>query len=51
MRKIHKKLEVPPRKAEDSEVECGAEYSASVTDKWVDTTCEKCLLNEPKNVV
>lgn len=49
MRKIHKKLDQPPKKTQTSEVECEAEYPGSVTDNWNDATCEKCQLNNPEN--
>ena len=48
MRKIHKKLDEPPKKMQISEVECEAEYPSSVTDNWDDATCEKCQLNNPE---
>lgn len=43
MRKIHKKLDLPPKDLRISVVECGVEYPTVTTDNWEDTTCPKCL--------
>jgi len=43
MRKIHKKLDEPPKEMQISEVECGVEYPTVTTEKWEDVTCPKCL--------
>ncbi len=45
-RKIHKKLDMLPKRMQLSPVECGAEYPTVVTDNWRDATCPKCLLKK-----
>ena len=42
-RKIHKKLDIPPKSMQISSVECGVEYPTVTTDNWRDVTCQKCL--------
>lgn len=43
MRKIHKKLDLPPKNLRFSSVECGVDYPTVTTDNWRDVTCRKCL--------
>jgi len=49
MRKIHKKLDAPPKNLLMSPVECGVEYPTVTSDKWRDVTCPKCLEKKEEN--
>ncbi len=48
MRKIHKKLDMPPINLRFSVVECGSDYPGVVTDNWRDTTCQRCQEKNPE---
>jgi len=48
-RKVHKKLDRPPKNLRMATVECLVEYPTVVTDHWFKATCKKCQLNNPEN--
>jgi len=50
MRKIHKRLDIPPQNLNISIVECGVDYPTVTTETWRDVTCRKCNEKKPELV-